>query len=161
MANVELMTVFDTEFLHQALHKICDEAGPIVIHVGSVDSWPADLIKGSYGAMIFNTHYQNQAGEHWVAVYIDGSTHTAYTFDSLPTRPFPHNVLVRLGEICVRVHNTNPQRFMLQHPAFPLCGVYCLAFLERATKGLPLELCSQNQLLNDVTVLENMLPYLL
>ena len=155
------MGVFDTNFLRNTLQNIASEVSDLalILHVGSRDSWPLDLVQGTYAAMIFNTHYKKQPGEHWIAVFIDGSTRTGYIFDSLPVRPFPQHILHRLNKICNIVHDVNPQRFLLQHPDYPLCGIYCLAFLERYSKAKPMLLCPQNQLLNDVTVLEHVQPF--
>ena len=128
--------------------------------VGSVDSWPENLFENNNAAMIFNTDYKNEPGEHWVGVYIDGNMRTGYIFDSLPVRPFPQNVLNKLGKICDKVFDVNYERYVLQDPNFPLCGLYCLTFLERYSKNEPLLLCVENRLLNDINVLEHMLPYI-
>ena len=155
------MSVFDTEFLQKILTMIGKEVSePHVEFVGAVDLWPENLLKGKYAAMIFNTDYENEVGEHWVAVYIDGKMQSAYIFDSLPVRPFPQNILKKLGKICNKIYDINPQRHILQRPDFPLCGLYCLMFLERFSKNLPFLLCSENRLLNDVNVLKHMLPYI-
>lgn len=159
--NLTLLSVFDTEFLQNALRNIASDVPDLslILHVGPRGSWPLELEQGKYAAMIFNTHYQKQPGEHWIAVFVDGSTQSAYTFDSLPVRPFPQEVMHKLSKICNNVQDINPQRFLLQSPDYPLCGIYCLAFLERFAKEKPLLLCPQNQLLNDVNVLEYVLPF--
>ena len=80
-----LMSVFNTEFLHKILTMIVNEVlEPHIVFVGSVDSWPENLFKSKYATMIFNTDYENEAGEHWIAVYIDGKMNLAYIFDSAP-----------------------------------------------------------------------------
>ena len=45
---------------------------PHIVFVGSVDLWPENLFQSKYATMIFNTDYENEVGEHWVASYIDG-----------------------------------------------------------------------------------------
>ena len=155
-----MVETFDTEFLTRALTRIIKDANrPHQVHVGSVDSWP-ELIRGENVAMIFNTEYLAQPGEHWVAVYVDGESQSGIVFDSLPVRPFPQLVLNKLGKLCVSVYNANPERYILQHPEYPLCGIYCLAFLHCFANKKTLKLCSNNQLMNDVFVLDVVLPYL-
>lgn len=157
-----LLALFDTSFLQTVLTTILREvpAKHHVQHVGSVESWPMQLNRNNHAAMIFNTHYRNEAGEHWVAVYIDGATHEGFIFDSMPLRVFPKNVLSKLNRVCDVVHNINKGHFVLQHPLFPLCGLYCLTFLERFSKSLPLILCPTDPLQNDVDVLEHMWNYI-
>ena len=160
--NVTLMSVFNTEFLQKTLTTIVNEVSePHIVFVGSVDAWPENLFKGRYAAMIFNTDYENEVGEHWVAVYIDGKLQSAYIFDILPVRPFPQNILKKLGKIIIKIYDINPQRYILHRPDFPLCGVYCLTFLERYSKNQPFLLCRDNRLINDINVLKHMLPYII
>ena len=155
------MSVFNTEFISDILKVIVSQVSQHhVMFVGSVDSWPENLFENNNAAMIFNTEYENEPGEHWVGVYIDGNMRAGYIFDSLPVRPFPQNVLNKLGKICDKVFNVNRERYVLQDPNFPLCGLYCLTFLERYSKNEPLLLCTENRLLNDINVLEHMLPYI-
>ena len=159
--NTDLMAFFNTELLLKVLTTvICEVSEPYIIFVGSVESWPENLFNCKYAAMIFNTDYENEVGEHWVAVYIDGKTQSAYIFDSLPVRPFPQNILKKLGKICNKIYDINPQRYILQRPDYPLCGVYCLAFLERYSKNQPFLLYRDNRLANDVNILKHMLPYI-
>lgn len=156
-----LISIFNTGFLSDVLTTMTREVlPPVVQHVGSVDSWPADLVRPTNATMIFNTDYTYEAGEHWVAVYIDGQRKTAYLFDSLPDRPFPQNVLHKLGRMGVTVIDTNPHRHQLQLRAFPLCGLYCLAFLERISKQEPFHLSLNDQLSNDLSVLSLVLPFI-
>ncbi len=156
-----LTDVFNTDFLHNMLKLISkDSIQQHQIHVGSVESWPINLYSRQHAVMIFNTHHSTEQGEHWVAVYVDGTAQEAFIFDSLPVRPFPQNILNKLGKICKNVINVNDNRIIFQHPGFPLCGIYCLAFLDCCLKHQPLNLCSENQLLNDVSVIQQMLPYM-
>ena len=157
-----LLTLFDTDFLYSVLLTISSAVKhlSLVVHVGSLDSWPLSLHKKQYAAMIFNTHFENDVGEHWVGVFIDGETQTAYIFDSLPLRPFPQNVVHKLNNICVSVQDINPHHFVLQHPAYPLCGLYCLVFLERFSKKKSFHLCPSNPTLNDITVVKHVLPFI-
>ena len=75
------MLVFNTEFLHKILTMIVNEVTePHIVFVGLVDSWPENPFKSKYTIMIFNTDYENEVGEHWVAVYIDGKMKSAYIF---------------------------------------------------------------------------------
>ena len=132
------MSVFNTEFLHKILTMIVNEVSePHIVFVGSVDSWPENLFKSKYATMIFNTDYENEVGEHWIAVYIDGKMNLAYIFDSLPVHPFPQNIIKKLSKICDKIYDINPQRYILQRPDFPLCEIYCLVFLERYSKNQP------------------------
>ena len=109
-----LMSVFNTEFLHKILTMIFNEVlEPHIVFVGSVDSWPENLFKSKYATMIFNTDYENEAGEHWVAIYIDGKMRSAYIFDSLPVRPFPQNIIKKLSKICDKIYDINPQCYIL------------------------------------------------
>lgn len=156
-----LMSVFNTDFLRAVLQTIAHDAKEEhFLHVGSVDSWPSHLTMGTSAAMIFNTQYHNEEGEHWIGVYVDGTAREAHLFDSLPLRPFPQDILHHLGKICVKVYEVNPQRHVLQHPLFPLCGIYCLAFLERYSKQEPLRLCPHDRLFNDIVVLDHVFPFI-
>jgi hypothetical protein len=156
-----LISVFNTDYLLNVLTTMTDKVQPpLLLHVGAVDSWPMDLGRRQSAAMIFNTDYTNEPGEHWVAVFIDGPQQVAYTFDSLPSRPFPQNVLHKLGQFCISVRDTNPQRHQLQQPDFPLCGLYCLTFLDHFSKHKPFLLCPNNQLSNDLFVLCHVLPFI-
>ena len=56
-----------------------------IVFVGSVNVWPENLFKSKYTAMIFNTDNENELGEHWVSVYIDGKVQSAYIFDNFVT----------------------------------------------------------------------------
>jgi hypothetical protein len=154
-----LIEMFDTGFMYTMLTAMTRDA-KLVRHVGAVDSWPINLTHSTSAAMIFNTDYPLEAGEHWVAVFIDGSKRIAYLFDSLPVRPFPQNVLHKLGKMGVSVRNTNPERFNFQHPDFPLCGLYCLAFLDHISRNKPFHLCVDNQLSNDISVVKYVLPFI-
>jgi len=158
--NMALVAIFNTDFVKQVLDAIMAQVNyPHRTHVGSVDSWPTQLFTGQYAAMIFNTHYENEPGEHWVAIFIDGSTKEGFFFDSLPVRPFPQNLLYNLGKLCTRVYEVNHQRHLLQ--GLNLCGLYCLAFVEHFSKEQPFILCANNRLLNDINVVNSMLPYLM
>jgi hypothetical protein len=154
-----LIELFDTGFMYNVLTTMTRDA-KLLRHVGAVDSWPINLTRSTSAAMIFNTDYPLEAGEHWVAVFIDGLKRTAYLFDSLPVRPFPQNVLHKLGKMRVSVRNTNPERFNFQHPDFPLCGLYCLAFLDHISRNKPFHLCVDNQLSNDISVVKYVLPFI-
>ena len=156
-----LMSVFNTEFLHKILTMIVNEVSePHIVFVGSVDSWPENLFKSKYATMIFNMDYENEVGKHWVAIYIDGKMKLAYIFDSLPVCSFPQNIIKKLSKICNKIYDINPQRYILQWPDFPLCGIYCLVFLERYSKNRPFLLCPENRLLNDINILKHILPYI-
>lgn len=159
MAN--LISVFNTEFLRNVLTTLTNDVNPsVTIHVGSVDSWPSAFSPHKNTAMIFNTDYIGEIGEHWVAVFIDCLQKEIYYFDSLPDRPFPQNVLYKLGKIGFAIHNTNPQRYQFQQRLLPLCGIYCLAFLDHFSKNKPFRLCYNNTLLNDITVLDHVFPFI-
>jgi len=155
-----VMSVLSTDFLLPVLKTVASQAPELnlIIHVGSVDSWPQLLFSGDNAAMIFNTHFQDEPGEHWIAVYIDGSKQEATLFDSMPLRPFPQLIRDKLSKLWCTIRNANPDNIVFQHPEFPLCGIYCLAFLEHVTKGMTLELCSNNPLRNDIDVLAYMWP---
>ena len=104
-----LMSVINTEFLHKILTMIVNEVSePHIVFVGSVDSWPENLFKNKYDTMVFNTDYENEVDEHWIAVYIDGKMNSAYIFDSLPVRPFPQNIIKKLSKICDKIYDINP-----------------------------------------------------
>ena len=134
--NATLMAVFETELLQKILTIIVNEVSePHIAFVGSVDSWSENLFKSKYANMIFNTDYKN--GVYIDAVYIDGNMQSSYIFDSLTVRQFPQNILKKLGKICNKIYDVNPQRYILQRPDFPLCGIYCLVFLERYSKNQP------------------------
>jgi hypothetical protein len=156
-----LKSVFTTNFLHRVLSNIASSVDPTpVVHVGAVDSWPTQSVLGRSAVMIFNTDYANEVGQHWVAVFLNKNNQKAYIFDSLPDRPFPGNVLRKIDQVCDYVADVNAQRFQLQHRNFPLCGLYCLAFLDHYLKDKPFHLCYDNPLLNDVRVVEMVLPYI-
>ena len=158
-----LLQTFNTNFLNNALQRIVRDCTKqsFITHVGSVESWPqSNIIHGQNAAMIFNTEYATEAGEHWLAVYIEESSQTAFLFDSLPVRPFPQQILGKLQNVCKNIINTNPENYILQNPEYPLCGIYCLAFLYCCTHNEPFFLCANNQTFNDVTVLNVVLPYL-
>ena len=110
--------------------------------------------------LIFNMDYENEVGEHWVAIYIDGKMRSAYIFDSLPVRTFPQNIIKKLSKICDKIYDLIPQCYILQRPDFPLCRIYCLVFLECYSKNQPFLLCPENRLLNDFMILKHMLPYI-
>ena len=50
----------------------------------------------------------------------------ANIFNSLPVHAFPQNILKKLSKICDKIYDINPQRYILQQPDFPLCGIYFL-----------------------------------
>ena len=156
-----LITLFDTEFLTDLLTSIGNEVPEkeLVLHVGAVKSWPLQLYRGRNAAMIFNTDYENEPGEHWVAVYINGQTKTAFCFDSMPLRPFPSEIRSNLCKICDRVLMVNRNGFVVQHPDYPLCGLYCLFFLEHYSKDFDFNLTPDNLLYNDIRVLAHMMPF--
>ena len=153
--------IINTDFLSRVLATISSVAPENLIqHVGSVDSWPALLFTGENAAMIFNTQFEEQPGEHWVAVYIDGTTQEAFIFDSMPVEPFPQTIRSRLSMMGTTIRNTNSDNIILQNPLYPLCGIYCLAFLERAINGQSLNLCINNLVQNDITVLSIVWPFI-
>ena len=160
--NTDLMSFFNTQLLLKVLTTvICEVSEPHIVFVGSVNSWPENLFKSKYSAVIFNTDYENEVGEHWVAVDINENAQSAYIFDSLPVRPFPQNILKKLSKIRNKIYDINPQRYILQRPDYPLCGVYCLAsVLGTLFQNQHFLLYRDNRLLNDVNVLKHMLPYI-
>jgi hypothetical protein len=157
---MDLTPLFNTEFLRNVLSTVTKQVPDqqFVQHVGSVDSWPALFQKGENAAMIFNTQYDGEPGEHWVAVFVHGNA--AFTFDSLPQsfRKFPEPILDKLNKNQLELWHTNSDNLILQHPLFPFCGLYCLAFLDHMIKGKPFELCMENTLVNDVNVVAHMWP---
>ena len=91
--NATLMAVFDTELLQKIFTITANEVSePRIAFVGL-----RIFSKASMPSMIFNTHYEDEIDEHWVAVYIDGKMQSAYIFDSLPVRPFPQNIFKKLA----------------------------------------------------------------
>ena len=147
----------------------------VVVHVGSVESWPESLNRGDRcggggggvgddddddddAVMIFNNEHASQLGEHWLAVRVDGERRRASIFDSMPVVPFPNEILRKLGEVCDEIINTNEA--IVQDPFLPLCGLYCLTFLEHKLRGAPLALRGENTTRNDLYVLSCMWPYI-
>ena len=129
-------------FYKKILTIIANEVSePHIAFVGLVDSWPENLIKNKHATMIFNTDYENEVSEYWVAIYIDEKMQSAWIFDSLPVRPFPQNILKKLGKICDKIYDINPQRYILQCLIF-LCGIYCLVLLKCYSKNQPFFYCA-------------------
>jgi hypothetical protein len=160
MTPLDLIEVFNTEFLHNVLTAMIYKVEPpLLLHVGAVDSWPVVQQRES-AAMIFNTDYTGEAGEHWVAVFIDGPKEKAFVFDSLPVRPFPLEILHKLKGMDVSVSDANPMHHIFQHPEFPLCGLYCLAFLDHCSKNKTFQLCINDQLSNDLSVVSHVMPFI-
>ena len=151
---------FDTEFLHDVLKEIAADLPTLhITHVGSVDSWPQQQQQLANAMLIFNTHYATQPGQHWFAVYITGST--AFLFDSMRLhRPFPQIVLSKLSQQCKKIINVVDDFALLQDPWSPMCGIHCLAFLERAAHRKTFELCNESYEMNDIIAFSVVLPYI-
>ena len=151
---------FDTEFLHDVLKEIAaDLPTRHITHVGSVDSWPHQQQQLANAMLIFNTHYATQPGQHWFAVYITGST--AFLFDSMRLhRPFPQIVLSKLSQQCKKIINVVDDFALLQDPWSPMCGIHCLAFLERAAHRKTFKLCNESYEMNDIIAFSVVLPYI-
>jgi len=103
--------------------------------------------------IIFNTKPASHAGEHWVAVYIDGARRTVEYYDPYGDKPVSHNMkflkkLEKQNEdlpknkkfqfkINLKPHqklfiNYNKKKFIND-----MCGVYAVIFLLRRIKGTP------------------------
>jgi hypothetical protein len=108
--------------------------------------------------MVFNTDYENEAGEHWVAVYINRQTKTGFCFDSMPLWPYPSEIRSNLCKICDRKLMVNRNGFVVHHPDYPLCGLYCLRFLEHYSKDFDFNLKPDNLLHKDIRVVTRMMP---
>ena len=151
---------FDTEFLHDVLKEIAADLPTLhITHVGSVDSWPHQQQQLANAMLIFNTHYATQPGQHWFAVYITGSI--AFLFDSMRLhRPFPQIVLSKLSQQCKKIINVVDDFALLQDPWSPMCGIHCLAFLERAAHRKTFKLCNESYEMNDIIAFSVVLPYI-
>ena len=152
-----------TDFLQNVLAEMAREwiRGDLYQLVGSADAHIEFVADGSAGAMIFNTHTKYGNGEHWIAVFVDGTTKTAFLFDSLPVaaQPFPQQVTSQLAKMCDNFVVENREGFLLQNPLSPVCGYYCLAWVLSHIKNEKLGLCRNNWPQNDVIVFQKVYPY--
>jgi hypothetical protein len=146
-----LLSLFNTDFIRKGLQVIAFGKEKLRIHVGPVDSWPLHLHRGETCAMVFNTQYHNEPGEHWLGVYVDGGSHQGFIYDSMPLNDFPAIILSKLSSVCDSIENDNKDG----------CGLYCLAFHDRRSMKLPpLKLNPCTPMLNDIEILNYMLPYI-
>ena len=49
---------------------------------------------------------------------------------------------------------------LLQDPWSPMCGIHCLAFLERFAHRKTFELCNNSYKMNDIIALNTVMPYI-
>lgn len=152
------------DFLQSVLAEMAKEwtHGNLYQLVGSADSHIKSIPEGSAGAMIFNTHTKFGPGQHWFAVFVDGTRRTAFLFDTLPNRrqPLPQQVTSQLAKMCDKFVDENEDGFQLQNPFSPMCGLYCLAWIRCHIRNEQLRLCPNDWTNNDIIVLNKVLPYI-
>ena len=84
-------------------------------------------------AMVWNTDPSNEAGEHWVAMYVDEWGHGEY-FDSYGLPP-PSSFEHYLNRHCVQwIRNT----VQLQDLLSTACGQFCVYFVMYRSHGMPM-----------------------
>ena len=121
--------------------------GPQLAHFARLDPWSNTCFEGVYpldrlpvvvsrspGAVIVNTDPGDEAGEHWVSVYISSAGVGVY-FDSFgvpPTEPELINFLNR-NTVCWYHNQTT-----IQSVASDSCGYYCLYFVYKSARGYSL-----------------------
>ena len=147
----------DSEFLRNVLKTIA-RGNKVSCYVLARNQIPHEISRENDAALIFNTHFDTQPGEHWVAVFIDSELSKAFLFDSLPLRTFPQEITSWLRSFCDQVVHENEDLFVLQDPSFPLCGLYCLAFLDCCLNRTELNLFKDEPLLNDVYIVDKLWP---
>lgn len=98
-------------------------------------------------AYIVNTHNSNQPGEHWVAIYLNGST--AVYFDSYGRPPFDEILTFMKKYSNKIVHIWNTLRVQGSH--LPVCGLYCIFALDFLSRG-----CDLNEVLKTRFNMEDM-----
>jgi hypothetical protein len=106
------------------------------LKVLSLDELPKHPLdpKGTI-AMVVNTDVQprHSGGEHWVAIYGDGTQRTMEYFDPFGTEPFRY-AIEQFFKQQGRPRTCNSQ--MLQNPDSSYCGYYCLYFLLMKCRGV-------------------------
>ena len=104
------------------------EAKNVFRGVFAVDQLPRELQVGAY---IINTDEHYKPGQHWVAVYYDG-TIKEY-FDSYGLPPLDRRILEFLGPKFV--YNNIP----LQKTLSNACGYYCVYYILRRSRAADME----------------------
>lgn len=87
-------------------------------------------------AFIINTDKAGEPGQHWVAIYFPGHGKPAEYFDSFGLRP-----LYREIEDFIFKHYTRClyNQSSLQDVESAVCGLYCMYFVIRKSRGVRLE----------------------
>lgn len=133
--------------IYEALRKI-----PANIGVFPADRIPEIWTKPT--AFVLNTKDHGDAGEHWVAVFVDRNGRGIF-FDSFGQQPTIANHLRRIRKNTT-VYNYNRRR--LQSYDSTVCGQYCVLFLHFMCLGLSLRqfhsLFTNDTMENDKLVLE-------
>lgn len=84
-------------------------------------------IKKRPAGIVINTDGENEAGEHWVSVYI-GEDDIPIYFDSFGLPPLHEDLIEFLTLNTKSVWKYN--LLTLQHPESKSCGKYCIEFLK-------------------------------
>ena len=118
------------------------------------DRLPRDRV-GYPSGFIVNTHPHTKAGEHWIAMYIDGTGVGEY-FDSFGLPPLHKAFTTFLARHCVTwTFNTQT----VQAISSSTCGLYCVYYLTMRSRGVTLkqllrvfdgDLAANDGLVNDV-----------
>ena len=122
------------------LNKICrgdPKISQVFEGVKPSDRLPANPPYPS--AFVVNTDPHNKPGKHWVAFYIDQDRNGDY-MDSYGRPPF--STMERyLDDNCIEWQYSTKQ---LQSPLTITCGQFCVYFLNRRCRGVPMETILNN-----------------
>ena len=97
--------------------------------------YASDLIPHSItesGCLILNTDTHTEKGTHWLAIYLQPKSYSAYYFDSYGLRPYLPSVCKFLKRNCLLWNYNNIQ---LQGLTTTLCGHYCCLFALYMDRG--------------------------
>jgi len=94
---------------------------------------PMSTGDGQPRLMIVNTDPSYEAGEHWIAIYVDSTGHRGEFFDSFGRRPPP------VFEAYMNVNCWNYWSFnerQLQSITSSMCGYYCVYYCMLRSAGI-------------------------
>ncbi len=99
-------------------------------------------------AIIINTHPSEQAGEHWLLIWVDLRSSKIVLFDS-EGQPPPTEIqrfMTNLTKQCAHMRSSHTHCKQLnvvkvphQAPNTDECGVYCIYFVEQLLRGKPID----------------------
>ena len=119
------------------LNKICAKhkhTSPLFVSVCAVDELSKLDIEKKPCFLLANTDYSDQAGSHWVLIFIRQEPKPTIWFDSLGKKPIEYNEIFEIFlKQCGGAYFVNSKKY--QDSSSVMCGQFCLYVSDLLSMG--------------------------